>query len=58
MKTLGKTQFIDDFLQGQKDCQAGIKHRSNMGSAYNRGYNDEYEREQVISELSRRRVRK
>ena len=58
MKTLGKAQFIDDFLQGQKDCQAGIRHKPNMGSAYDRGYMAEYEREQVLSELSRRRVRK
>ena len=58
MKTLGKQQFIDDFLQGQKDCQAGIKHRAHMGSAYDRGYMAEYEREQVLSELSRRRFRK
>jgi hypothetical protein len=58
VKTLGNKQFCDDFLQGQKDCQAGIPHKPNMGSYYDRGYMVEYEREQVISELSRQRVRK
>lgn len=42
---------ISDFLQGQKDCRNGKPHKS--GSAeYNRGYNVEYELEQMRTQGS------
>lgn len=47
----------DDFLQGQRDCQAGVKHEAGRSRDYNRGYAAEYEREQVMTELSQRRER-
>jgi hypothetical protein len=42
-----------DFLQGQKDCQSGTEHKPNMSRDYDRGYRAEYQKEQVMSELSR-----
>jgi len=47
----------DEFLRGQKDCADGVPHKPNMGRDYDRGFMIEYEREQVISELSRRGYR-
>lgn len=44
----------DAFLQGQRDCQAGIPHESGKGADYDRGYACQYERDQVATELSRR----
>lgn len=54
---MSKIQNPDDFLQGQRDCQAGIPHKPNMSTDYDRGYLVEYEREQVMTELSLRRTR-
>ena len=45
-----RIQSPDDFLQGQRDCQEGIKPQS-ISSDYNRGYACEYEREQMVTEL-------
>lgn len=50
------TKAADDFLQGQKDCQKGIEHKRNMGPWYDRGYMTQYEREQVMTELSNQRA--
>ena len=55
MKAIGNEKFCDDFLQGQRDCQEGIPHKSGKSDSYNRGYSAEYEREQIMSELSRQR---
>lgn len=54
MSTAERVLNTDDFLQGQRDCQAGIPHAPNRSTDYDRGYQCEYEREQVMSELSRR----
>jgi len=43
----------DEFLRGQRDCRDGIPHREGQSDSYNRGYATEYEREQVMTELSR-----
>ena len=48
-----RIQSPDDFLQGQRDCQEGIKPQS-ISSDYNRGYACEYEREQMVTELGLR----
>lgn len=41
-------QFIDDFLQGQQDCQEGKQAKENASDAYNRGYGAEYEMQQIM----------
>ena len=46
MKEMGDTDFIKDFLRGQQDCSKGIPH-TDQGAAYNKGYQSEYESEQV-----------
>ena len=38
-----------DFLDGQSDCRNGAEHKAGMSEAYDRGYNTEYMREQVIA---------
>lgn len=45
--------FEDDFLRGQKDCAEEFKHITNQGSEYDRGYAEQYEKEQVESELTK-----
>ena len=45
-----RIQSPDDFLQGQRDCQEGIKPRS-ISHDYKRGYACEYAREQMATEL-------
>jgi len=37
---------MSDFLQGQRDCKAGIPHKSGKGDNYDYGYNFQYELEQ------------
>ncbi len=44
--------FVDDFLQGQRDCDNGIPHKDGS-DAYNRGYNAQYESEQIKTERNR-----
>lgn len=39
--------FIDDFLAGQRDCLDGIPHQPGRSESYDRGYADQYEREQI-----------
>ena len=40
----------NDFLQGQQDCQQGIAHESGKGEAYDQGYGNQYEYEQILSQ--------
>lgn len=54
-KTTDSISSADDFLQGQRDCQEGVPHKAGHSKDYDRGYMTEYEREQVLSELSRRK---
>ena len=42
--------FDRDFLQGQKDCEAGKPHQEGKSEAYDRGYAAQYELEQLKSE--------
>ena len=42
---------VDDFLQGSRDCQQGLPHK-HKSESYDRGYACEYEREQVMTEVS------
>ena len=44
-------KFEREFLQGQRDCKAGIKP-SNQSEAYHRGYSTQYESDQIDSHLS------
>ncbi len=46
-------QFEDDFLRGQWDCQEGNQHQSGQSEAYDRGYAVEYEREQILTEMTK-----
>ena len=34
------------FIQGESDCAEGLEHCAGKGEAYDRGYADQYEREQ------------
>lgn len=43
----------DEFLRGQRDCKDGVPHKPGQSDSYDRGYSTEYEREQIMSELSR-----
>ena len=40
------SDFSDDFLQGQRDCKAGIPHEAGKSVNYDRGYGFQYELEQ------------
>lgn len=44
-------QSADDFLDGQKDCQRGVKPKAGASEDYRRGYACEYAREQLATEL-------
>lgn len=45
--------FIDDFFQGQKDCQQGNPHEANKSDSYNRGYSTEYESAAIKDEMTK-----
>jgi len=38
---------MGDFLQGQRDCQAGIPHQAGKGKDYDHGYGFQYGLEQA-----------
>ncbi len=42
------SNFSDDFLQGQRDCEEGIPHQTGKSEAYDRGYAAQYEMEQIM----------
>ena len=44
-------KFEQEFLQGQRDCKAGVKPAS-QSEAYHRGYSTQYESDQIDSHLS------
>jgi len=37
---------MSDFLNGQRDCKAGVPHKSGKGEDYDYGYSYQYELEQ------------
>ena len=41
-------QNLSLYMQGVKDCKNGEPHSSGKGEAYDQGYADQYEIEQVI----------
>lgn len=55
MKSVGNPQFVDDFLRGQKACARGDKCPANESREFIRGFNAQYEREQVMTFNSLRR---
>ena len=46
--------FEQEFLQGQRDCKAGVAP-SSQSEAYNRGYSAQYENEQAATWESQQR---
>jgi len=40
-----------EFLKGQQDCAKGIPHKEGMTDSYDRGFNAQYELEQVQGAL-------
>ena len=45
------TQFCNDFMQGQRDCRNGKAHVEGSSVEYSRGYECQYEAEQVLTWL-------
>lgn len=43
-------QKIEDFLRGERDCDAGHPHKPNESMDYDRGYRVQYELEQLATE--------
>lgn len=43
---------IEDFIQGQQDCREGKPHEEGRSKDYDRGYQCEYELEQIRSEVT------
>ena len=41
-----KVNNLDDFIKGQKDCEAGEQAKQDQSDAYNRGYAAQYQHEQ------------
>lgn len=37
----------EEFLAGQRDCEAGVAHKDGRSESYDRGYGAQYEIEQV-----------
>ena len=40
---------VSEFMQGQRDCKAGIEHKAGQSDSYDRGYATQYELEQIES---------
>ena len=38
---------VDDFFEGVDDCKKGVKHSSGRSAEYDRGYNTQYQAEQI-----------
>jgi hypothetical protein len=49
---MGSEIKVDDFYLGQRDCERGIPHKSGMSESYDRGYNAQYELEQMKTEAT------
>jgi len=45
---------VFEFMRGQGDCKKGIPH-TDQGEDYNRGYQTQYELEQVLNNQTKRR---
>ena len=45
--------FENDFIRGQRDCEAGWPPRVGQSEAYYRGYSTQYEKEQVQAEMTK-----
>lgn len=37
-----------EFMRGQKDCRDGFPHREGQSESYDRGYDAQYQLEQVL----------
>lgn len=50
-----RRRFFDTslFIDGMRDCERGIPHKSGMSKSYDRGYNAQYELEQIRTERTR-----
>ncbi len=46
------SNFSDEFLSGQNDCQKGVEHKPNQSEEYDLGYAAQYEIEQIQTEMS------
>ena len=51
------SDFINDFLQGEKDCQEGIPHEDGKSEAYDSGYSSRYQHEQNMSALDNKEIK-
>lgn len=40
---------IEEFLQGRRDCAAGVPHKAGKSESYDTGYSAQYEDEQIRS---------
>lgn len=40
---------ISDFINGQRDCREGVAHAAGKSAAYDRGYNAEYQLQEMRS---------
>ena len=40
-----------DYRRGQRDCKAGVPHKPGQSEFYDRGYGNQYAREQVATVL-------
>jgi len=45
---------INDYLDGQKDCENGTPHKAGRSESYDRGYAAQYELEQIATEVGLR----
>jgi hypothetical protein len=50
------TDFIADFLRGQRDCKKGIPAPVNASEDYMRGYGAQYTAEQIADEQTERQI--
>lgn len=53
MQSVGSVFYVDNFLRGQQDCEAGRPHRDDMGDGYDDGYSAQHTKEQVQAEMSK-----
>ena len=44
---------IQEFLNGQWDCEEGIPHKAGKSEYYDRGYSAQYTLEQIKSEITK-----
>jgi len=44
--------FSSEFIRGQLDCRAGVKHKPGQSEDYDRAFSIEYESEQIKDKLT------